>query len=158
MDTSRSQSQDLLLRLTPLSIQVTLVLLGRPDLNVNFTGKLELSPLMLACIEGNRRVVQCILEREGVDINTIGKDGVTVLGLACLQGDLAKVEMLLAQLDIDINTSSEDGPFTVSVLKSDEQLSRLFLNRPDLVLASGFQERGVDPLRLPRAKLTSLGD
>ena len=49
---------------------------SRPDLNVNFTGKLELSPLMLACIEGNRRVVECILEREDVDINTIGKDGV----------------------------------------------------------------------------------
>ena len=60
----------------PLSIQVTLALLGRPDLNVNFTGKRELSPIMLACIEGNRRVVECILEREDMDINTIGKDGV----------------------------------------------------------------------------------
>ena len=92
---------------------------------------------MLACIEGNRRVVECILEREDVDINTIGKDGVTVLGLACLQGDLATVKMLLAKRDIDINTCTEDGPFTVSVLKSHEQLSRLFLNRPDLVFKRG---------------------
>ena len=68
------------------------------------------------------------------------------------------MKMLLARRDIDINTRSEDGPFTVSVVKSHEQLLRLFLNRPDLVLATGFRERGVDPLRLPRAKLTSLGD
>ena len=112
---------------------------------------------MLACIEGNRRVVECILEREDVEINTIGKDGVTALGLACLQGDLAIVEMLLARQEIDINTCTEDGvsPFTVSVLKSHEQISRLFLNRPDLVLAPDsevFLERGVDPLHVAAAK------
>ena len=99
---------------------------------------------MLACIEGNRRVVECILEREDVEINTIGKDGVTALGLACLQGDLAIVEMLLARQEIDINTCTEDGvsPFTVSVLKSHEQISRLFLNRPDLVPDSEVFKRG----------------
>ena len=134
-----------------------MALLARPDLNVNFTGKRELSPLMLACIEGNRRVVECILAREDAEINNIGKDGVTALGLACLQGDLAIVEMLLAKQEIDINTCTEDGvsPFTVSVLKSHEQISRLFLSRPDLVLASDkevFLERGVDPLHVAAAK------
>ena len=134
-----------------------MALIARPDLNVNFTGKRELSPLMLACIEGNRRVVESILEREDVEVNTVGKDGVTALGLACLQGDMAIVEMLLGRPEIDINTSTEDGitPFTVSVLKSHEQISRLFLARPDLVLASDsevFLERGVDPLHVAAAK------
>ena len=112
---------------------------------------------MLACIEGNRRVVESILEREDVEVNTVGKDGVTALGLACLQGDMAIVEMLLGRPEIDINTSTEDGitPFTVSVLKSHEQISRLFLARPDLVLTSDsevFLERGVDPLHVAAAK------
>ena len=144
--------------LTPPSChQVTLALIARPDLNVNFTGKRELSPLMLACIEGNRRVVESILQREDVEVNTVGKDGVTALGLACLQGDMAIVEMLLGRPEIDINTSTEDGitPFTVSVLKSHEQISRLFLARPDLVLTSDsevFLERGVDPLHVAAAK------
>ena len=134
-----------------------MALIARPDLNVNFTGKRELSPLMLACIEGNRRVVESILQREDVEVNIVGKDGVTALGLACLQGDMAIVEMLLGRPEIDINTSTEDGitPFTVSVLKSHEQISRLFLARPDLVLASDndvFLERGVDPLHVAAAK------
>ena len=112
---------------------------------------------MLACIEGNRRVVESILQREDVEVNTVGKDGVTAFGLACLQGDMAIVEMLLGRPEIDINTSTEDGitPFTVSVLKSHEQISRLFLARPDLVLTSDsevFLERGVDPLHVAAAK------
>merc|ERR1719369_166918 len=137
--------------------QITVSLLARPDLDINYTGKRDLSPLMLACIEGNREVARCILARSDVKINTVGKDGVTALGLACLKGDIAIVEMLLSRPDIQVNTVTADGvsPFTVSIFKSHEQISRLLLTRPDLMLTTDdnlFLEKGIDPLHVAAAK------
>ena len=95
------------------------LLVSRPDLNINYTGQRDLSPLMLACIEGNTEGVAIILAREDVDVNIVGKDGVTAISLACLQGNVAIVSMLLQCRGVNINKMTVDGvtPFTVSIFK-----------------------------------------
>ena len=112
------------------------LLVSRPDLDINYTGQRcdtshlmyecltsvlsrDLSPLMLACIEGNATGVSTILARHDVNVNIIGKDGVTAISLACLQGNMEIVQMLLACREVNINKMTVDGvtPFTVSIFK-----------------------------------------
>ena len=83
----------------------------------------DLSPLMLACIEGNATGVSSILARHDVNVNIIGKDGVTAISLACLQGNMEIVQMLLACREVNINKMTVDGvtPFTVSIFKVNEE-------------------------------------
>ena len=83
----------------------------------------DLSPLMLACIEGNATGVSTILARHDVNVNIIGKDGVTAISLACLQGNMEIVQMLLACREVNINKMTVDGvtPFTVSIFKVNEE-------------------------------------
>ena len=120
------------------------LLVSRPDLDINYTGQRwdtsldtcldvrvshksvlyrDLSPLMLACIEGNATGVSTILARHDVNVNIIGKDGVTAISLACLQGNMEIVQMLLACREVNINKMTVDGvtPFTVSIFKVNEE-------------------------------------
>ena len=158
------------------------LLVSRPDLDINYTGQRwdtsqvtraamyechkcvlyrDLSPLMLACIEGNATGVSTILARHDVNVNIIGKDGVTAISLACLQGNMEIVQMLLACREVNINKMTVDGvtPFTVSIFKVNEEkapvscenhremsltpspplqghtgITSLLLDRPELVL------------------------
>ena len=81
----------------------------------------------------------------------------TAIGLACLQGDLDIVKMLLERQEIDINCQTIDGvtPFTVSIFKSHEEITKILLKRPDLELKNDeelFLKQGIDPLHVAAAK------
>ena len=124
----------------------------------------DLSPLMLACIEGNATGVSTILARHDVNVNIIGKDGVTAISLACLQGNMEIVQMLLACREVNINKMTVDGvtPFTVSIFKGHSQITSLLMERTELRLGHEVETRhghiagrdidAIDPLHVAAAK------
>ena len=83
------------------------------------------------------------------DVLITGNSGAAALGLACMQGELDIVKMLLEKKEIDINTQTVNGvtPFTLSLVRSHDEISTILLNRPDLKL----NYENIDPLHVAAA-------
>ena len=69
--------------------------------NVNQAEEEGWTPLLVACHEGNREVVDLLLQHEGVGVNQAMENGVTPLWIACQKGHREVVDLLLQHGGVD---------------------------------------------------------
>jgi len=85
----------------------TAKLLADADANVKMTNRYGVTPLSLACQNGNTSIVELLLER-GADPNTILRGGETVLMTAARTGRTGPVNALLKR-GADVNAKERRG-------------------------------------------------
>ena len=78
--------------------------------SVHTKGKGGVSPLLLACLNGNTNIVRKILAVQGVDLNTkYEKSGDTPMIIASNRGNAEIVEMLIDTGKVDIDACNAMG-------------------------------------------------
>ena len=82
--------------------------LVQKDADVNAKDGDGRTPLMWACLNGNRGMVKLLLKNAGIKINEKETRGITALMFAAYHGHDKIVQYLLARKEIDVNINSQN--------------------------------------------------
>ncbi|KAN0068678.1 Ankyrin repeat-containing domain protein [Elaphomyces granulatus] len=93
------------------NITIMKLLLGHPDIDLNFVTVDGYSALTMACLSGVPNMLEFLLSREGIatSINQQDVKGLTPLCYAAKSGDVKAVELLLQRDDIGLNIPDNLG-------------------------------------------------
>lgn len=91
------------------SVELVVLLLEMPEINLNIQDKCGNTPIMKAVQQKKCDIVNILLARQALDVNVGDAYGNTLLHLACTGGQLEIVEKLLATRQVDVNKETKFG-------------------------------------------------
>ncbi|KAK2741432.1 hypothetical protein FQN55_008348 [Onygenales sp. PD_40] len=104
--------------------EITLMLIGLPNLDVNIGTPAYRSPLIYAVRQRNRAAIDALLAREDVKVDIKDNEGMTALAHAVVEPDLQSViEQLLTKHNVDPNSQSLVGKTPLSYAAENGRLA-----------------------------------
>jgi ankyrin repeat protein len=102
--------------------------------NINTRGDDGMTPLQVAALVGNDKVVEALLKIDGIDVNAKDNDiRDAPIHQAIRAGKIECVKLLLAREEINVNIKNDDDtPLYVAIYKSNEPIALELLKREDV--------------------------
>ena len=106
------------------------------------------TPLYLACLKGNTKIVRFLLDHKDINPNIENSDGDTPLHYACCNGHTEIVKLLLERNDININEKDVFGatPLCFACCNGHTEIVKLLLERDDIRVNEKENTNGCTPL------------
>mmetsp|Transcript_15096 Transcript_15096/g.17093 ORF Transcript_15096/g.17093 Transcript_15096/m.17093 type:complete len:425 (+) Transcript_15096:210-1484(+) len=77
------------------------------DMNVNYQDEKGVTPLHMACAQGNHNIVRALLSKDDIDVNIKANNGKAALFSAVQSQNVEVLKSMLAHPDIDPNTTDK---------------------------------------------------